>query len=480
MKKLFSFLPIFLLLGAINSNAQVFWTENFESGSTSGMEVPSFTGLNGAWTMSTSITTTEGDAPNFWFVTCAEAGHIAGGCGSVCGAGSGELGATLHLGSGTGSIAGADNGASYDAGDGGLGFYNTTTDRRAESPTINCSGKSTINLRFYYIENGQGAVDDGWVEYYDGTTWTLLTNTAKTTTCGGGQGSWAVQNITLPASADNNPNVKIGFRWINDNDGAGTDPSFAIDSVSLSTAAAPPPPPVASFTNTATSSCQDSCILFTSTTTGIVDSVRWTVSPAGATIGTPTSTTSSNICFPLAGTYSVTLTAYGSGGSTTSSAVINVTPTPHPTVTKTLHVLSVPGLYSGYQWYNGTTALSGATNSTFTYTVSGVYSVLVDSAGCPGFSTVINTTGIGNIYTTSENFWISQPNGSTVILNAAQPVGDPLSVTIYDATGRKIIDETWNSGTFSKQISGLSLSPGLFVIKISNTYTSAVFKLLKQ
>jgi hypothetical protein len=37
----------------------------------------------------------------------------------------------------------------------------------------------------------------------------------------------------LPASANNNPNVRIGFRWINNDDGDATDPSFAADDVEV-------------------------------------------------------------------------------------------------------------------------------------------------------------------------------------------------------------------------------------------------------
>lgn len=34
----------------------------------------------------------------------------------------------------------------------------------------------------------------------------------KSINCGGGQGRWTQYSIALPASANNNPNVKIGFR----------------------------------------------------------------------------------------------------------------------------------------------------------------------------------------------------------------------------------------------------------------------------
>src|SRR5437764_8720575 len=104
-------------------------------------------------------------APNQWFVSCAENGMPAGSCGAACG-----NNATLHVGSNQGSECTCatcadplgDCGAAYDACAFGdlLGLCNplsdAQTDKRAESPVINCSGKNNITLTFNYIENGQG------------------------------------------------------------------------------------------------------------------------------------------------------------------------------------------------------------------------------------------------------------------------------------------------------------------------------------
>ncbi len=76
----------------------------------------------------------------------------------------------------------------------------------------------------------------------------------------------------------------------------------------------------ASFSSTASSTCQDSCITFTSTSTGTIDSVRWEA--AGATVVSPTAHNTS-ICFPSAGTIAVHLYVYGPGG--VDSSVNNIT-----------------------------------------------------------------------------------------------------------------------------------------------------------
>lgn len=210
----------------------IFWTEAFSNGCASNCAATSYTGPNGAWTVA-STGTNDADN-NRWYISGAECGNAAGGCGSVCGAAD----PSLHIGSNATVL--GDNGAAYLAG--GLGFWFVRTDLRAESPVINCTGKSNITLSFNYIENGQGTTDNATLWYFDGSAWSQLVDLPKTVLCGA-QGTWTNYSITLPASADNNPNVKIGFRWVNNDDNVGTDPSFAVDDIQLNT-----PIPIVDFT----------------------------------------------------------------------------------------------------------------------------------------------------------------------------------------------------------------------------------------
>lgn len=225
--RFFLFIFIFQLFFFFSS-AQVFWTENFNNGCIAACSAIGYNGGNGAWAQ--TITGAQGADANAWFVSCAENGNAVGTCGSGCGAN-----ATLHLSAKIGNfICPNDCGAAYDAG-GLCGLLSCPqTNKRIESPFINCSGQTGINLNFTYIENGQGATDNATVWYFDGTSWVQISDPAKTATGCGGQGIWTSTSIPLPASANNNPNVKIGFRWVNNDDGVGTDPSIAIDNVTLS------------------------------------------------------------------------------------------------------------------------------------------------------------------------------------------------------------------------------------------------------
>jgi hypothetical protein len=101
-----------------------------------------------------------------------------------------------------------------------------------ESPVINCSGVANIVLDFKYIEGGN-AIDNCTLWYFDGVTWSQIADMPKTPVCGNGQGQWTAFSIPLPASSNNNTNVKLGFRWIKNDDGDASDPSFAVDDIEL-------------------------------------------------------------------------------------------------------------------------------------------------------------------------------------------------------------------------------------------------------
>jgi gliding motility-associated-like protein len=78
---------------------------------------------------------------------------------------------------------------------------------------------------------GDGLNDNASVWYNNGSGWQLLTPSIKSVNCPTGQGQWTRYTANLPASCDNQAAVQIGLQWTNNDDGIGTDPSVAIDSV---------------------------------------------------------------------------------------------------------------------------------------------------------------------------------------------------------------------------------------------------------
>ena len=203
-----------LLIFSTLGFSQAFWTETFGSGCNQGTLADGFSSPNGTWQV--TPTGTNGTLANVWYVSAAENGEGVGNCGAGCGSNP-----TLHIGSSLG-----DFGAAYLSE--GFGADEATTDLRAESPIIDCSNQCDIELSFEYLENGDGVLDNHILWYFDGNAWAILDDTPKTALTCAPQGLWSNYSIALPPSANNNPSVRIGFQWVNNNDGLGTDPSIAI------------------------------------------------------------------------------------------------------------------------------------------------------------------------------------------------------------------------------------------------------------
>jgi len=210
-----------------------FWSEDFGTGCGQGTSAHNHATSNGAWTVMASGNN-QSEA-NRWFISATEAGMGAGNCGDGCLNNGSLTNRTLHVGADDG-VSPTDPGAAYNAGGACNPFfplYCVTTNKLVESPTINCSGRTSITVEFEYIENGDGNTDDATFAYFDGSNWNVIDPLPKTTVCGNTQGQWTAYSVALPASANNNPNVKIGFNWKNNDDGNGSDPSFAVDNIEL-------------------------------------------------------------------------------------------------------------------------------------------------------------------------------------------------------------------------------------------------------
>ncbi len=366
-----------IMVVSTSSRAQVFWTETFNNGCTAACLASTYTtGPNGAWVL--TATGYNDPTGNKWFVSCAENGNAVGACGTAC---AGD--ATLHIGASNGYST-TDPGASYDAGGLCPTLWCVATDTRADSPTINCSGKTNITLSFKYMENGDGTTDNATLWYFNGTVWALLVDLPKTPLTCAPQGTWTAFTTTLPAICDNNPNVKLGFRWVNNDDGVGTDPSFAVDQITLSTTGVSVP--TVSFTANDTTLCAGQCISFSgSATNGPILSWAWTFTGAATTSSNVQNP--SNICYNAPGTYSVTLTATNATGqgTRTKTNYIVVTAVPNvvinPNVATICNGKSVTLTASGattYSWApatglnttNGATVIASPTTTT-TYTITG-------------------------------------------------------------------------------------------------------------
>ncbi|MBA3680455.1 MAG: gliding motility-associated C-terminal domain-containing protein [Bacteroidetes bacterium] len=445
----FLFVALFLS-GTIN--AQVFWTESFGVGCTAGnvatTGVP--TASNGAWAITSLITGPgNGAQANEWYISATENGNPVGTCGTPCG-----NDRTLHMGS---SFFAVDPGAAYLA-----GAANFNTNKRVESPIINCTGKTNITCAFKYLAGGIAGIDFTEAMYFDGVTWNILSPMAITANAPcAGQGLWTAFSIALPASANNNANVRVGFRW-QSSDPTGSDPSFAVDDITLSTLAA-------LTITTAPTACTNQTVTgsITSTVAGAT-SYSWAVigsTPPGLNASfSPNNTTATNVAitYTAPGTYSIVVGSFTSPSPipTAISNTVVVTVSTGPTVaiapasqtictgsSATLTANATAG--ATFQWFQGATALGtgstqvvspGATTSYSVIATIGsctaaanttvtVGNFLVISAGasspsvCPGSAVTLTASG-GATYT-----WVAPP--STTLSTTSTAVDNPTAATVY-------------------------------------------------
>lgn len=239
---IFLFLVTFLMAAAPAVHGQ-FWAETFGADGalceTQGANANGFATVNGTW--SVEDPSANGFFSNRWYISAAEGGFAPGFCSANCPFDN-VFERTLHVGASA-----EDNGAFYVE-EPSPGFY--VTDKRAISPVIDCSGQFNIELELHYIHTSSAA-DFCTVEYFDGTAWSFLADLPDSPGFCAPERTWDDFTVALPASSNSNPDVRIGFRWRNNNDqilnGGGAGHSAAIGFVALN-AGAPPESPVADFT----------------------------------------------------------------------------------------------------------------------------------------------------------------------------------------------------------------------------------------
>jgi len=111
----------------------------------------------------------------------------------------------------------------------------------------------------------------------------------------------------------NNPAVRIGFCWVNDNNAKGVNPSVAIDNIRIS----PYDEPTADFDADSTNICTGSCVTFTDKSAGNITEWTWTF-----TGGTPSSYIGKvppKICYNTPGNYDVQLEVSDGVGQNTNT-----------------------------------------------------------------------------------------------------------------------------------------------------------------
>ena len=241
----------------------------------------------------------------------------------------------------------------------------------------------------------------------------------------------------------------------------------------------PTNPPVASFTVPNTYVCSTDSLLFTNNST---DATSYSWSVPGANPSTSTSV-NPNFSFPSTGSYTVTLSVNGPGGTDSEVQTINVEVTNPPTSVFTESASTVDISFSnvtftntstnanGYFWDFGDGVTSTDQSPWHSYTQVGTYTVMLIAINgvCDNdtsWSTieVIDGSGIGEANKESNEIKL-YPN----------PVVDELSVTILDFTtavelnvvdsrGRVVMVQQMDENTTTVNTS--NLNSGIYFIRV--------------
>ena len=451
MKKYYFLAAIFILLVKNGVAQTTIWQNDFENPAD--------------WTLNFS-TGQNGIDANIWVISDAEGGVAAGGCGV---AGNGNK--TLHVGCQGAWCIGT--GATYNAGDGGLGFIDAVTNKSAFfASNISTLNSQNLSVEFDYIGIGQAGDDYGTIIYSTngGATWTNLQAITPATTCSSGQGLWTHLSIPMPVSCENISTLRIGFDWTNSNDGAGSDPSLAINNLKITTNI--PPVPQAGFNLNSSELCQNYCFTFTNTSSDATNYFWDFGNGNSSNLESP-----QPLCFNLPGQYVITLIACNNQGCDTTTQNVTVLQAPSTGLEFLDGQITSLQPNALYQWLlcPSLTIIPGATSVEYTPPINGEYALIVTLAnGCSDTSDciLINDLGVeeqSNYFTLFPN-----PGNGTFSLNLSQ--AEIKEIEIFDLTGRKqVINYS------EDEITLLSDAKGLFFVHITTENgTEIVTSYLKE
>lgn len=419
-------------------------TDTISNGVSTNIYTQDFEGAHG-WTL--NVSTGVNDAMgNIFTVSDAEGGMPVGDCGVALNGNK-----TLHV---TASLIGS--GATYNAG--GLCFIGwcVVSNVRAESPSFSTVGHSNVKLEFDYIANGDGLTDNASVWYDAGTGWTVLTNSIKSNICGSGQGEWTKYSATLPASCNNNPNVKIGINWTNNDDGMGTDPSVAIDNVIVFVTGNGTP---VTQTASATFTIIEPDPLVTNLVIDACDSYSF-----------------GGVTYTSSGSYSSVYTT-SAGCDSTVNLTLTIGNTPNAIIThiNDLTLSAVGG--TNYQWIDCTTGQSivGANSQIFTAPYNGSFAAVVSNgAQCADTTSCLDIYRVGE-ETLNENHIKIYPNPAFEILYLQGVLN--MKIRIIDLLGREVF--SLNSIQSDLSIPIGNLKQGLYMIEVKSLESDEIISTKK-
>jgi hypothetical protein len=158
-----------------------------------------------------------------------------------------------------------------------------------------------------------------------------------------------------------------------------------------------------------------------------------------------------------------------SGCRAQASVNVRVVPKMKPVITRTGSVLSVPAVYSSYQWYKGGVVIAGATSNSYTPTSNGLYSIWVSIRGaeCTD-SASYNMTNVGvggSIGAGASEVLSVYPNPANRFITIEGAEG--ATAVLVSSIGQRVMQF---SLTAEKEVVDISALPsGVYILQLTDT-----------
>jgi hypothetical protein len=137
-------------------------------------------------------------------------------------------------------------------------------------------------------------------------------------------------------------------------------------------------------------------------------------------------------------------------------------------------------LFGGnYQWYNGTTAIAGATNTMYEVQATGYYHVVLTTpcGNAQSFAYYVAYTGIENATAAGTNSIYPNPASDFVFIELANPANSA-SLKVFNSVGQLVADQKVEDGAEKITVDVKQFSPGIYYFEISSTEGSFKHKIV--
>ena len=173
------------------------------------------------------------------------------------------------------------------------------------------------------------------------------------------------------------------------------------------------------------------------------------------------------------GSYSVKVTA-NNCSAISNTVSVHRFPNDTPVISRSGNTLTVTPAGTGYQWYNTSGAISGATHQSFTPASGGIYSVLItDSNGCLHLADTVHFTpvGISEVVGSASISVYPNPAHDYVSISVSASQSTYLSIKVYDVIGNEIgtvFEGNEAQGMVTHHFATSGLAKGVYLVRITD------------